>query len=168
MKKMMVLLLGVIAFAISTSANTVKWGLDTGESLSEITAGTIYLVYGAVPDTTDWGKKESFSEADISGTIVAQGALSSGAFSETGLSIVPSTIGETAQANRSFYTIAINNDGSVVGVSSSKSIRIANNTNNSNLLWLSDNFTTYTAVPEPCSVALLMLGIAAFGLKRRV
>jgi hypothetical protein len=40
--------------------------------------------------------------------------------------------------------------------------------------WTSENGVTgswadtYTAVPEPCSVALLALGLAAFGLKRKV
>ena len=98
---------------------------------------------------------------------MSSGSLDDGFFSEAGVTVVPSTIGETAAANRSFYAIAFSDDGKKVAVSTAKSARIATGTMASGFKWESGNFTTYTATPEPCAVALLLLGAAAVGLKRR-
>ena len=168
MKKMVILLLGVMALAVSASATTVRWGLQTGNSLSDVTSGTIYLVYGTAPSADTW-KKDSFSVSDITGQQVASGAVSEGFYYDsTGVVIEPKDIGQTGAGHRSFYAIAISADGKTVAVSSQKSARIAAGTMNATFGWEGGNFTTYTAVPEPCAVALLMLGVAAFGLKRRV
>ena len=172
MKKIMFMLAAAVV-AVTASASTVKWGLQSGQTLSDISSGTMYLVYGAVP-STDWSAKTSYSESDLTGVVAAQGTVASGAYTDTtGVSITPSDIGVTGNGMKGFYAAVIADDGKSIAVSNLKNINISSSTMTVQAMWTSGNFTTYTPsssggdVPEPTSGLLLLVGAGMLALRRK-
>ena len=94
MKKTLTIAVAAVAMAMSVSANTVWWGLNSGETVS-FTDGTIYLVQGDLPTTDSWGTKESFSSTDLGGTIVDSSSLDSGFY--FGSKLITSVHGTTGR-----------------------------------------------------------------------
>ena len=171
MKKIMFMLIAATV-AVTASASTVKWGLQTGQTLSDISSGTMYLVYGAVP-STDWSAKTSYSESDLTGVVAARGTLSGGTYTEsTGVSIVPDDIGVTGNGMKSFYAAVISSDGQTIAISNAKNINISTSAMSVNAYWTPGNFTTYTPssqgdIPEPTSGLLLLVGAGMLALRRK-
>ena len=168
MKKIMFMLIAATV-AVTASASTVKWGLQTGQSLSTISSGTMYLVYGAVP-TTDWSAKTSYAQSDLTGVVAAQGTVTSGSYIDTtGASITPSDIGVSGNGMKSFYAAVIADDGKSIAISTAKNINISTSSMSVNALWTSGNFTTYTptGTPEPTSGLLLLVGAGMLALRRK-
>ena len=168
MKKIMFMLIAATV-AVTASASNVKWGLQTGQSLSTISSGMMYLVYGAVP-TTDWSKMTSYAQSDLTGVVAASGTVASGTYTEgTGVSVVPSDIGVSGNGMKSFYAAVIADDGKSIAISTAKNINISTSSMTVSALWTASNFTTYTptAAPEPTSGLLLLVGAGMLALRRK-
>ena len=169
MRKIMFMLIAAVV-AVTASASNVKWGLQTGQSVSTIPSGTMYLVYGAVP-TTDWSKLTSYAQSDLTGVVAANGTVTSGTYTEgTGVSVVPSDIGVTGNGMKAFYAAIIADDGKTIAISTSKNINISTSSMTVSALWTAANFTTYTPAsgsPEPTSGMLLLVGGAMLALRRK-
>ena len=169
MKKIMFMLIAATV-AVTASASNVKWGLQTGQALSTISSGTMYLVYGAVP-STDWTKDTSYSQSDLTGVVAAEGTVSSGTYvNGTGVAIAPSDIGESSVGMKAFYAAVISDDGQTIAISTAKNINISTSAMSVNAYWMSSNFTTYTptaGTPEPTSGMLLLIGGAMLALRRK-
>ena len=164
--KKLVVFAAVAVMAVVASATNVKWGIGGGGALTSFTAGTIYLVSGSLP-TTDWASQTSFSESMIAGDVLASAALSDGAYYSTGTTITPASSGLSA-GNKTVYAIAISSDGKDMAITSNtKTLNLQPSALSSTLAWGVSDFTSYTAVPEPTSALLLMLGVAGIALKRK-
>ena len=170
MKKIMFMLVAAVV-AVTASASTVKWGLQTGQSLSTISSGTMYLVYGAVP-STDWSAMTSYKQSDLTGVVTLQGTVTGGTYTDsTGTSIVPSDIGVSGNGMKSFYAAIISDDGQSIAISTAKNINISTSAMSVSAYWTPGNFTTYTpqssGVPEPTSGLLLLVGAGMLALRRK-
>ena len=168
MKKIMFMLIAATV-AVTASASNVKWGLQSGQTLTDISSGTMYLVYGAVP-TTDWSKMTSYAQSDLTGVVAAQGTVTGGAYTEgTGVGITPSDIGVSGNGMKAFYAAVISDDGKSIAISNSKNINISTSSMTVTAFWTSGNFTTYTGggAPEPTSGILLLVGGAMLALRRK-
>ncbi|MBR4170997.1 MAG: PEP-CTERM sorting domain-containing protein [Kiritimatiellae bacterium] len=161
-KALLVLFAAAVTFA--ANASSVKWGMVSGNTISDISSGTAYLIIGSVPTADSLASKESFAVADLGGEVFRTGEFTSGTFLSSAESITSPT------GNYNVFMAVISSDGKTAAVSTStKSMRIAAATTPVNLQWTTANFSVYTAaVPEPCSVALVLLGVAALGLKRKI
>ena len=171
MKKIMFMLIAATV-AVTASASTVKWGLQSGQTLSDITSGTMYLVYGAVPSTA-WSEKTSYSQSDLTGVVAAQGTVASSTYTDlTGVTITPSDIGVTGNGMKGFYAAVIADDGKSIAISNLKNINISTSSMSVSAFWTSGNFTTYTPsssgdIPEPTSGLLLLVGAGMLALRRK-
>ena len=179
MKKLMILV-AAVAMASVASATNVKWGLSAGEALdtSKFADGSaIYLVYGAAFDAsaTFWEAQSSFSAASLTaagGQSYDNGALASGTYAKTGLSMTPTSTGLDA-GNKNFYMVAISDDGKYAAVSSPVAINIQPSAMNAIKTVGASSFTTYGVatptpdVPEPTSGLLMLVGLGALALRRR-
>jgi hypothetical protein len=165
MKKIM-FVIAVVAMTVAAHASGVKWGLASGQSLTDISSGTAYLIIGSLPDTSSWDSKTSFTVADLGGEVFRTGTVSGGTYlSDT----------ETITSPVGTYTVfmaVIDSSGESVALSSTKSMKIAAAATPSTLTWSSSNFTTYSAGtggdgPEPTSGLLLLVGAGILGLRRK-
>jgi len=161
MKKALLVLFAVAA-TFTASASNVKWGIASGQSLSDITTGTAYLIIGSVPEASAFEGKESFTVANFGGEVFRTGDFASGTYLSANESIT------SPVATYSVFMAVLSTDGKTAAVSTQKSLKIAGAATPSTLTWGKADFTAYTAVPEPCSVALVLLGVAALGLKRKI
>ncbi len=170
MKKIMFMLIAATV-ATTTSASLVKWGLQTGQSLSDISSGTMYLVYGSVP-TTDWSAMTSYSSSDLTGVVALQGTVTGGTYTDsTGTSVTPSDINVSGNGMKAFYAAVISDDGKSIAISTAKNINISTSAMSVSAYWTPGNFTTYTPsagdTPEPTSGLLLLVGAGMLALRRK-
>lgn len=167
MKKIMFALVAVVV-AISAQASSLKWGITSGQALSDISSGTAYLMIGSLPDASVFDGKQSFSVKDLSGEVYRQGTVAGGSFWTPTAESVTSPV-----TTYTVYMAVISDDGKSVAISTTtKSLKIAAAATPVTLNWGSANFTTYTAggggdVPEPTSGLLLLVGGAMLALRRK-
>ena len=191
MKKLIVMLIAGVAVS-SAFASKVKWGTSAVPADWGTKDGTMYLIYAtALPDTTTWSTKTTFTSADVlagtsakyvndSNGIQMSHVIDSGNgykwadTAGTTSTLHPEDLDGSGAANgaRKFYLAILSDDGSQLSISTLKSANIAAADSTAvNLTWtLSSNFTTYKAasgVPEPTSGLLLALGGAMLALRRR-
>ena len=163
MKKLM-FVFAAVAMAFVAQASNVKWGLASGQALTDISSGTAYLIMGTLPDTTGWDKKKSFAVSDAGGSVYRTGDFASGTYLSANESIT-SPVG-----TYDVFMAVVSGDGTKMALSTAKSLKIAAAATPSTLTWSASNFTTYSAsgdVPEPTSGLLLLVGGAILGLRRK-
>lgn len=175
MKKMMMALAAVFA-AVAVNAASVNW---SSGNLSTLPAGagtyatvwqgqtmTYFLVgsaaYDLNPLITALSNGEAFSST---GNDLQKALGGSPGFSASGTGTT------TTFANGDFaygYGIVFSKDGTQFAISKVGTSAVFSSGLNASLaLGGAANFTVYTIVPEPTSMALLALGVAAIGLRRR-
>lgn len=163
MKKLMVAV-AFMAAAWAVQASTVKWGLNNGQALDteKFASATAYLIQGSLPDTSTWSTATTFTESMLGGTTFRTGTMTDGVYVSSNESIT-SPVGSST-----VYMAVISDDGKYAAVSTStKTMKIAAAATPMTMQWASSAFTTYTAVPEPTSGLLMLLGMAGLALKRK-
>ena len=169
MKKMVIVLASLLT-TFAANAASVNWGTGT--------VSTVLPSYG-----TAWqGQTVSFFLVPSAGysltTLIASlqggGALPGGADYTANLAGAPfnnatgtGTSSVFAEGNYAYgYAVVFNSAGTQFAISSVGTSAIFPAAGNASLN-LGGNFTIYNIVPEPTSMALLALGAAVFGLRRR-
>jgi len=164
--------MAIVAISAATNAATVSWSVsgiktpngDGTFSATALSGGIAYLFVGA-QDTV------ALTEAITGKTFTGAGALWSQATSATG-AIFKTGLGSYSNQDVSLYMVIF--DTAVIADASSYMIStdVTQHFVNSNLTYTFTTAngrlpTTWAAVPEPTSMALLALGVAAIGLRRK-
>lgn len=187
--KKLIMAVAIVAITAAAHASTFSWGLGSGSfDATKFASGTAYIFYGSngaalsLPDTTTWAAKTIFAAADLqsSGASLLQTAtIKNGLFVHSDESLANATEatevkvadvgGSTATKQTNFYMAIISDDGLNVALSTVSKKMIANATTAMPVTWATSDITVYTAsaVPEPTSGLLLLLGVAGLALRRK-
>ena len=181
MKKLM-LAFAAIAMSVAAQAAAVKWttstALYTGNSTDTFN-GTVYLVDSATISQSAMLTAFIGGTLDVTAYDVASATATAGKITATVLSPVTTAAGaEYGAGSVAFYMVAI--DGDNIFISDTKSAALSTIGTTSvgfalkaqSTAAASDatSFTSagwYTAVPEPTSGLLMLVGLGALALRRR-
>ncbi len=163
MKKILSFLAAVLIVA-ATQASTVSWAADYFDAED---GWTVNVYNGDITSAiTSWQNKSLDIDAISSGVgsgVVSSGAMdfgyAAGQFAGTIEPTITAVIFSSVVDGGTFYYATTSTAGKTYDPPSPKPGTAT-----------FDSFSsgTFAAVPEPCAVALLALGLAAFGLKRKV
>lgn len=170
MKKMM-LMVAIVGIAVGVQAATVTWQAGSLKTAGVGGAFTTTALNGAIAYLIQGASTAGVDAAIEAGTFTGAGALASKLTTSTG-SILQASIGSFSNQDVSLYMVIF--DGATIATSSyymistvyTQTFTTANKTY---------NFTTapthmptaWTAIPEPTSMALLAVGGAVLGLRRK-
>lgn len=171
MKKVFLFLLCALGFALSSQAVYIYWDMD---ELNEVTeqATSAQLVYYA----SDQGGLAFDSTGAITGGSTPINVPNSGTFSPTmayeeGYLV---DVGAEPDSSGTWYVVLFNNNGDYISSSVSASSVAYWNGDISNPVNMTTGMGTlnlsvqaWAPTPEPCSVALLLLGAAAVAARRK-
>ena len=179
MKKLM-MAAAIVCAAVASNASTVSWGINTALDTEKFASGNVYLFAGStIADLKTWAATQtSFSFDSVKtalGTDLAalNGApntitLADGIGTSVGNSVT--TYGDGKTGSYSVFVVAISDDGKNLAVADgTKTLTIRNVASPSPALYGAANMNVYSAsaVPEPTSGLLLLLGVAGMALRRR-
>lgn len=195
--KKMIMVAGIVLAVGMLQAASIKWGVAaTGSYIAQqgnttsgtsaanglILGETVWLVYGTFSSTLETGDLAALAGSTVKGaTILAVSTVG------TGIAVAPKkgrvsvttgyTWGAAAgqyNAGDQFYIVAFDTSTTLLGDTAIKyygvsaAYTLAAADENSTPDWSAPNFVSNTqVVPEPTSMALLALGAAALGLRRK-
>ncbi|MBQ8124580.1 MAG: PEP-CTERM sorting domain-containing protein [Kiritimatiellae bacterium] len=189
--KKLIMAAAVALAAIGLNAATVNWAatkgyLYDGASANKITTGSAYLMYVTAGYTqSDLVSAFAAANGDSSATLAAMsasGAMASGAaaIGDNARIAVSSSTSDLAAADGSVYFVVFNDDKMYVSITAdalydsvmgSSDASFASITASSKVdLQAADGYSAagwYTAVPEPTSGLLMLLGMAGLALRRK-
>lgn len=185
MKKAMMVLVGLLAFATTSQAAKYSWGVSGGISGASWEAGdVVYLVWDASGNGIGHLTLADLAagKAVIGDDVIAKSGLAlDGTLTKTSASITidPGDVfaGQTTITVSPFttfnnlYTVVFNDaditKATMVAVSQVGVSFTVNNQNVSTKSLASSTYTTYTPVPEPTAMALALVGFGVIALRRR-
>lgn len=174
--KQVTLVASLVMACVIAQATTISWGTGTNALDTKFSGGTAYLIYNNDTSSVftygeDLSTAKEFSPSKFGDTVVAQATIGSdGKISQTS-NVVPSDIGASGNGMKPFYMVVISSDGkSLSAMESTQNLNISTSSMTATFNRSASGFTgNYTAaIPEPTAIALIALGLAAFGLKRKV
>ena len=171
MKKL--LIIACVAFAACASqAAQFRWAFTAAKAAaSDYDGSTVYMVLAA-----DYAAATISTLSDITSIAKSSGTLTVGSMTATTGNVTVNDSWVTEGTTYSWYAIVVNDDKYYVSSSASSSTAVGDTATPANVSFASksemataSNWTTFSgsAVPEPTSGLLMLLGMAGLALRRR-